>query len=316
MWLDKQRPSFIGLLQAAATLTIVFSLATFADQLHRYLELFSHFRLQYLAVSLVLALIFLAMRDRMWASVMLLVTAVNAAPVAMWYLAASDRPDAIDAQISLLHANVYSGNSNAQALQQLIAAERPDIIVLQEITEAWSAAMEALHDEYPHRHVQPRYDNFGIGVYARQPLQSVDVVDSPPYGFPSLIFRQSLNGRIVTYVTTHPIPPLGKEGFEARNEQLASIADVIASISGPKLLIGDLNTTMWAEHYEQLVESTGLRNARYGFGVIPTWPRQLPFAKIPIDHCLVSDDIAVLDIRSGPNIGSDHLPLPVTLAIR
>jgi endonuclease/exonuclease/phosphatase (EEP) superfamily protein YafD len=316
MWLDKQRPSFIGLLQAAATLTVVFSLGTFADQLHRYLELFSHFRLQYLAVSLVLALIFLAMRNRMWASVMLLVTAINAAPVAMWYLATSTRPEAIDVQISLLHANVYSGNSNTQALQRLIAAEQPDIVVLQEVTEAWSAAMEVLHDEYPHRHEQPRYDNFGIGVYARQPLQSVAVVDSPPYGFPSLVVRQSLNGKIVTYVTTHPIPPLGKEGFQARNEQLASIAEVIASISGPKLLIGDLNTTMWAEHYEQLIESTGLTNARYGFGVIPTWPRQLPFAKIPIDHCLVSDDIAVLDIRSGPNIGSDHLPLLVTLAIR
>jgi endonuclease/exonuclease/phosphatase (EEP) superfamily protein YafD len=316
MWLDKQRPSFIGLLQAAAVVTIVFSLGTLADNLHRYLELFSHFRLQYLMGSLILTLLFAATRNLAWAATMLLVTTINTIPVAMWYLADTVQPDVAEAPLEILHANVYAGNADTQALIALIVAEQPDVVVLQEVTDAWTTAMETLRDSYPYQHAHPRDDKFGIGVFARNPLQSVDVIESPPYGFPSLVVRQSVNGRIATYVTTHPIPPLGKEGFRARNEQLASIAEVIASISGPKLLIGDLNTTMWAEHYEQLVESTGLTNARYGFGVIPTWPRQLPFARIPIDHCLVSDDIAVLDIRSGPNIGSDHLPLLLTLAVR
>lgn len=313
MWLDKRRPSLVGLLQAAALLTAIFSLATFADQLHRYLELFSHFRLQYLVVSLILALILFALRSRAWAGVMLIVTAINTLPVAMWYLADTDQPDLADMQFELLHANVYSGNSNTQALIALIVAEQPDVIVLQEVTTVWTTAMEMLHETYPHQYAIPRHDNFGIGVFAKTPFQSIDVIDSPPYGFPSLVIRQPVNGRIVSYVTTHPIPPLGKAGFGARNEQLASIAAVINSIRGPRLLIGDLNTTMWADQHEQLLRSTGLRNARHGFGVIPTWPKQLPIAMIPIDHCLVSEDIAVLDIRSGPDIGSDHLPLLIAL---
>lgn len=316
MRLNSRRPSFIGLFKAAATVSVVLSLLTLVDQLHRYLELFSHFRLQYLVVTLMLALVFLIRRCRVWAVIMLVVTTINAVPVATWYLAAADQPDAGDAQIKLLHANIYSGNSNAPALQQLVAEERPDMIILQEVTDAWSTAMEVLHDDYPHRRVLSRLDNFGIAVYARQPLQSVDVIDSPPYGFPSLVIRQRLGDRIATYVTTHPIPPLGKAGFKARNEQLASIATIIRSISGPKVLIGDLNTSMWANQHRQLQKSTGLRNARYGFGVIPTWPKQLPFAMIPIDHCLASEDFAVLDISSGPDIGSDHLPLLVTLALR
>jgi endonuclease/exonuclease/phosphatase family metal-dependent hydrolase len=36
---------------------------------------------------------------------------------------------------------------------------------------------------------------------------------------------------------------------------------------------------------------------------------------IPIDHCLVSPDIDVLRMRTGRNIGSDHLPIIVDMTI-
>jgi len=310
-----RRPSVVGLLQAAAVVTTVFSLATLADSLHRYLELFSHFRLQYLIVSMVLCLSLIALRSRRWAGLMLVITVINALPVATWYLADTSTHSDADPQIELMLANVYSGNTNTRALIELIEAKQPDIVFLQEVTDRWAAAMDALQISYPHRYAIARSDNFGIAVYARDPLLSVEKIDSPPSGFPTLVLRQSVAGRTVNFVTTHPIPPLGKDGFDARNEQLASIAAVINSITGPKVLVGDLNTTMWGHHYDRLEQDTGLRNARYGFGIVPTWPRQLPFAMIPIDHCLVSKEFAVVDIDSGPSIGSDHLPLTVTLAL-
>jgi endonuclease/exonuclease/phosphatase (EEP) superfamily protein YafD len=36
---------------------------------------------------------------------------------------------------------------------------------------------------------------------------------------------------------------------------------------------------------------------------------------IPIDHCLVSDDIRVIMAQLGEAIGSDHLPLIIELEI-
>ena len=175
--------------------------------------------------------------------------------------------------------------------------------------------MDQLQSDYPHRLVLPRDDNFGIAVYAREPLASVDTVLSPPLDFPTLVVQQSLGGRTVTIVTTHPIPPVSRTGFDARNEQLVSIADLVAPLSGPKMIVGDLNISMWSHLYRRLEESAGLVNARRGFGVVPTWPRQWPFAMIPIDHFLVSKEFAVVDFSAGPKIGSDHLPLFATLAL-
>ena len=75
--------------------------------------------------------------------------------------------------------------------------------------------------------------------------------------------------------------------------------------------MGDLNISMWAHHYARFEEVSGLSNARRGFGVAPTWPVWLFPGLIPIDHVLVSEQVVVTDFRTGPSIGSDHLPIVV-----
>jgi endonuclease/exonuclease/phosphatase (EEP) superfamily protein YafD len=304
-----------GLLQAAAAVTAVFSVATLADHLHRYLEMFSHFRLQYLLVAAALALLLFVVRSRRWAFLMLGITAINAVPVAPWYLTDANASAPTDSSIKLLLANVYSGNGNSQQLIDFVLAEEADIVFLQEVTDKWNRQLTVLRDTYQFSLNIPHEDNFGIAALSRHPFVSARVIESPPFKFPTLIVELEIDGGTMTFVTTHPMPPIGKSGFDGRNEQLAAIATSMKEIDGPRVLIGDLNTTMWGHHYQELIDETGLVNARHGFGVIPSWPTQLPFAMIPLDQCLVSSDIEVLDIRTGPRIGSDHLPLIVELAL-
>ena len=185
--------------------------------------------MHYLVVSVLLALIFLALRNKTWAGVMLVIA----------------------------------------LLLELIELEEPDLIFLQEVTDVWVAAMAQLEDRYPHHHAIARDDNFGIAVYAREPLLNIETVDSPPMNLPTLVARQSINGTTRTFVTTHPFPPMGNEWTQARNVQLESLGTLMNSIDGPKALFGDLNITMWAHHYRELIDATKLRNARQGFGVVP-----------------------------------------------
>jgi endonuclease/exonuclease/phosphatase (EEP) superfamily protein YafD len=92
---------------------------------------------------------------------------------------------------------------------------------------------------------------------------------------------------------------------------------MVQALPTPKILVGDLNTSLWSPYYAHLIRQTGLDNARRGFGLLPTWPAYMPwpFLMIPIDHCLVSPDIGVIKMRTGRNIGSDHLPIVVDMVV-
>ncbi len=126
-----------------------------------------------------------------------------------------------------------------------------------------------------------------------------------------------MGGKPVSIVTTHPLHPLTRRSFALRNDQLGAVGDLAGDRTQPVMLIGDLNVTMWSPWYRLLVAETQLTNARRGFGVMASWPTFLPpIMRLPIDHCLVSDELIVTDCRLGPAFGSDHLPLIVDVAVR
>ena len=88
-------------------------------------------------------------------------------------------------------------------------------------------------------------------------------------------------------------------------------------MAGPKICVGDLNTTTWSRYFKDFVEQSGMRSVREGFGILASWPTFLrpKWMMIPIDHCFVSDDIRVVNAFVGERIGSDHLPLIVELEL-
>jgi endonuclease/exonuclease/phosphatase (EEP) superfamily protein YafD len=100
-----------------------------------------------------------------------------------------------------------------------------------------------------------------------------------------------------------------------RDRQLRAIGEHLRGLPGTKLLVGDLNATPWSAPFRALLRGTGMRDARRGRGVHPTWPAGDALLRIPIDHVLVSPDVRVDAVRVGAPIGSDHLPLTVDLRV-
>lgn len=191
-----------------------------------------------------------------------------------------------------------------------------DIVGLQEVNERWMANLRELETRYPYRVIQTQEDNFGIALLSRFPIDDVEVRNLGHEGLPFIVAHVTLHGRRIALVLAHTVPPAGGGHVMLRNRQLDQLAGVRDEFSQEEfVLMGDLNTSPWSLAYQRLIEGTGLRNAARGFGYRPTWPTQMPWLMIPIDHCLVSPGLEVLDHQVGTAMGSDHLPITVELGL-
>jgi len=77
------------------------------------------------------------------------------------------------------------------------------------------------------------------------------------------------------------------------------------------ILTGDFNSTPWSFIRQRDDSAFGLiRRDR----AVATWPTWSPVAFLPIDHIYAGPGWATVKVVRGPNLGSDHYPLIVTLA--
>ena len=180
-----------------------------------------------------------------------------------------------------------------------------------EVNNSWKTALKLIESRYPHTLTLPRDDNFGIALYSKLPFSQVKALSLGDGAIPTIVANYQINGNPLTLVATHPLPPIGSRYLQRRDNQLAHIAAYLSDITHHKILVGDLNVSMWSDAYRQLETDAKLSNARQGFGLYPTWPAQWPLAiaAIPIDHVMISTQLRVKGFTTGPNIGSDHLPV-------
>ena len=275
-------------------------------------ELFSHFRLQNAAALVLCGLGLLVVRRRGLAAVSLAAAALMFASVLPLYRSSNVDFDSTT-RFRLVSANVYCFNREFDRLFDFIHDEDADIVVLVEVDEAWAAAIRNLKNEFPHQIIVPR-GAFGAAIISRRPFTDLGDICAES-GFPvAPAIQFSVGTREATLVAAHPVPPEGARNAVSRNGQLQFFASFAKAQTKSLIIAGDFNCTDWSPVFRDLINESGLRDSRIGFGLQPSWPIQFPLLKIPIDHCLVSTDLAVLDRRTGPDIGSDHLPIICDLA--
>lgn len=294
----------------------LFTWTGFGGRFWMPLELTSHFRMQYFLILAIAALIFIYKKRGRHLAVTLLCLVGNGCVIIPWYIADSSNPAGSGGtQIRILLSNVHTSNDEYQRLIELINKENPDVIVLQEIDNKWVSKLGELKKTYSFQKVIARADNFGIGVFSKIHLENIMGRKFGQSQAPTIVATINYGCNHCVLVATHTLPPASPGYFSQRNQQLADIAEFVNDSNHSSIVIGDLNLTMWSYYYGKFLDDSGLKDARKGFGINPTWPTMIPPLYIPLEHCLCSSDIEVLDFRTGQRIGSDHLPLVVDLVL-
>lgn len=305
---------------------VAVSLVPLAARFSYVAEMVSHFRVQYLAALALVAVALGLLRprgSRYWLAAVAAAMAVTFAPMAGYWLAMASPAEPAHAfaagadtlpRLTVMTANVEARGHPPGMLMEIVRRRAPDVLVLTEFTPRWERSLEPLDALFPHRYKMAQQDPWGLAVLSRYPLDSATVLDLGPSK--AVETRVRTPGGVVTVIGVHLRSPMTRENAAARNRQLELLARRRAGIEGPLVVTGDFNITPYSPFFRDWLAATGLKDARRGFGLDPSWPTFLPLLGIPIDHVAVSDEFLVTDHRKLPAFGSDHFPVIAELVLR
>lgn len=296
-------------------LAIAGTLISFLGSLSWFFENFGAFRVHYGLALLLAGIAFLCRKRWKGGAVCCGLAAVNGFFFLPLYFGGDTVPEGAKG-FRVIALNVHTGNKSYARVRDYLRASEADVVILQEVNRRWIVEISELENLYPFRKAYARPDNFGIAIFSRTKPSFFEFAHFGSAGVPSIVTEFEVDGNPLTIIGTHPVPPSTGEYARFRNEQLAEIAESARALKGAALVIGDLNTTSDSPVFKKFVRRSGLRDSRQGFGVLPSWPVQVPFMLTAIDHALVSGQILVKDRRTGPNVGSDHYAVEIDVVIR
>ena len=304
--------SIVGLAETIAFLIGFASLAAFLGPWWWLADLCSHFRAHYFIGSLGLGVFFGLKRLKLQTGLVSGLAVINL--IVLQPHITSLNPTAgsgPDTQLRVLWWNVQSDNENKKQAFDWLTNATTDLIAIGEINNAWASSLSGLKEAYPYEHIEAREDNFGIALYSKVPLFNAKTIARTAESVPSIEAEIHIRGRPVTIIATHPLPPIGNGATKDRNAQLQWLAQHIKTSNKHTVVLGDLNTTPWNHAFTSFLKRSGLSNRPKEY--FATWPSWLVQLGIPLDHCLISDQIKVRSRTIGPDLGSDHSPMIVEL---
>jgi endonuclease/exonuclease/phosphatase (EEP) superfamily protein YafD len=221
-----------------------------------------------------------------------------------------------DSSLSVLVANVWIQNRQAQPFLDLVAEADPDLILVLETDQWWVDHLDALEEEYPHVVHHPQDNPYGLALYARYPLHDATVRFLVDDEVPSVRARVELpSGQRVWFYGVHPRPPHPEEHRNSiqRDAELLLVGHEVgmrmASDDDPVVVAGDFNDVSWSYVTLMMRRISGLLDPRIGRGAFNTFHAQYPFFRCPLDHVLHSDHFTLEHLERLPDFGSDHFAL-------
>jgi endonuclease/exonuclease/phosphatase (EEP) superfamily protein YafD len=307
----KQSITLLAAASIAASLVPLFALQWWL------FDLFTHFRVQLIVSQLLLVVLLAVSRRPAWTLSIAVCCVLNAYAIKDYLLpSVASLGDVAPAAttgrtLRLMTVNVFGHNDDLRKLFEFMEATSPDVVIIQEYREGIKAQLGRLASSHPYRFELPRRDYWGIALFSRLPLTNVR--EFPLRGASAIDARLEVDGRPLRVLGVHLTTPLSATRTAQRAAQLDELAAVVNASDDSFAMLGDFNLTPFSPYFTALLARTGLRDALAGNGPSFTWPAFFPLLGIPIDHCLVSQSWRIIDYRRGPDIGSDHYPIVVSI---
>ena len=298
------------------------SVANFASDFWLALDLFASFRSQYILFAIPILLLALWKRylfGVLGSSAVLLINLVLVAPS---YLrengSATTGAASPAAHVRILHVNAWKENQQIAAVADVVRDSDADVVVVQEVVDSMRKRLLELDDAFTMLEAGETAMLIRRGPLGPELIswQAVVLQDRP-----CIEAHLLTKGGELAILAIHAWAPLTFARLRAQEEQFKSIGAWYRRQRTSAVVVGDLNATPWSAAFRSLLRSTDLVDSRNGFGIHATWPvRPLPMVarlmRIPIDHCLHSPALQTTFRSVGPDCGSNHLPVYVTLGWR
>lgn len=214
--------------------------------------------------------------------------------------------------------NAWEQAKTMNQLKTYLRQEKPDFVILQEITLKDWRSLKEIKDLYPH---SSYCDDWlcGIAFLSRHKWRTIKAQNFGPHNLPMIRvkFPDSLKG--LTVYAIHSARPHWK--YSTQREQFEHLSIYLKENSrSPVVLAGDMNASAFSSLLKDFAATSSLTPVG---GLIATWPQRLrqmgylrlPILQLDIDHFFVKPEMTILRLWRGPDLGSDHRPLLMELAL-
>lgn len=300
------------------------TLLGFAGEIWWPLGLLDHFRLQYAWLLLLVELAAMLLWKR-WAVLLVIPLALNVVPIFLATAPPRDRLEIAPTRLSIFHANIDHTRTQTDAVVALLNDAPADIVLLQEVTPDTLAQLQAGLTGYRLVLAEPRRNSHGSAMFvpltSALDIREARIIDLPDGSRrPLLVADLVFEGAPLRLMSAHVTLPKTQGTAAAQARELVALGQWAADamrMGNAVVLVGDFNAAPFSGQFREMLDLGGLRNSQLGWPLQMTWPAGWPVPlQIAIDHLVHSPDLATLTRQTGPEIGSDHLPLRVTLARR
>jgi len=229
------------------------------------------------------------------------------------------------ADLHLITFNFDGSNREHQRVAAWLRERAPDVVLIQETYAIAGAQIPGTRQFLPYWvEQQTRAGYRGMSLLSRYPFSDLEgydqdspysraVVDLPTgtVAIYTVSLENPVNDRTGQYVTS-PLDLLYGYNSGLRDRQIRLLIDRLETETLPTIVAGDFNLMEIEAPYHWLRARLTDVYAAVGRGTGATWRADLPLLRI--DYVWADESWCPLTAQVGPELGSDHFPVEVTLA--